>query len=68
MTPLARIAWEGSTIRMFREWLRESRTGFGRLVGAGYQAVRLWETGGRTPGPRSLKALDALAEREGWTP
>ena len=64
--PKARTDWTPKAIMAFRLWLRMSKVGFGLRVHVTAGAVRYWEQGKRSPDWSSLRALDALAEGEGY--
>ena len=72
-----RLDWTPELINRFREEHRFTLSSFGRAMGAtGYigtrpfnrQTVYGWESGRYLPSTDALRSLDALAERESFTP
>ena len=65
---LATIDWTASEIERLRRMLRLTQLGFANRLGVRQAAVSRWEKGTAYPHPRHLKALDAVADEEGYEP
>jgi len=59
--------WRSAEVRQLRDWLKLSQTAFAEELGVRQQTVSEWETGAYEPRGASVRLLDIVAERAGFT-
>lgn len=62
------MEWTSENIRLLRRHLGETQTAFGDRLGISrVQTISEWELGKETPGRRTIRLLDIIANDAGFT-